>query len=95
MPSPLPAAATIPWRYAGMGRSWRGATMITANTNPITTPFSIALPCSFSEMEPESQNHFRDQVVGRAGDTHAQSEIEFPLRSEIQIDRRKNLVLPR
>jgi hypothetical protein len=72
---------------------WRDAKDQAANTNPITAPFSIELPLFFLKIESVSQDHFSDQVVGRAGQTHAQSEVQFPLGRQIQIDRGKNLVL--
>jgi len=46
-----------------------------------------------SEIEAISQNHFGNQVVGCARDTDAETEIDLPLRRNIQVNRRKNLVL--
>ena len=45
------------------------------------------------EIEAVAENHFGDEVVGGAGEAYAYAELDFPLRSEIEIDGRKNLVL--
>src|SRR5438132_2927108 len=46
-----------------------------------------------SEIETVAENHLRKQVIRRARHAHTQPKIDFPLRREIQIDRRKNLLL--
>jgi hypothetical protein len=56
-------------------------------------PSAMSCPCLSLKIESVSQDHFSDQVVGRAGHTHAQSEVQLPLGRQIQIDRGKNLVL--
>src|SRR5208282_1376813 len=45
------------------------------------------------EVEPVAEDHLRDQMVGCAGDPHAQTEIDFPLRRNVQINGGNNLVL--
>src|SRR5579862_7183860 len=46
-----------------------------------------------SEIESVTQDHLGNQMVGCPREAHAQAEIDFPLRCDIQINRRKNLVL--
>src|SRR5260370_2924011 len=45
------------------------------------------------EIKTITDDAFQNQVVGRAGKSYAESEINFPLRREIQVDGGKNLVL--
>src|ERR1700740_3589876 len=52
-----------------------------------------SFPRDGSEIETVAENHFGDEVVGRAGDADAQAEIDFPLGRKVQVNRRKNLVL--
>jgi hypothetical protein len=42
-----------------------------------------------SEIKATTQNHLGNQVIGRAGEAHAETEIDLPLRSNIQINCRK------
>jgi hypothetical protein len=35
------------------------------------------------EIKAITQNHFGNQVVGRTGETHAEAEIDLPLRCDI------------
>src|SRR5713226_2457919 len=46
-----------------------------------------------SEIETIPENHFRNQVIRRARYPNAQPKIHFPLRRQVQIDGRENLVL--
>jgi len=56
-------------------------------------PFTCQLLSPGSEIKAITQNHFGNQVVGRARETDTEAEIDLPLRSDIQINRRENLVL--
>jgi len=60
-----------------------------------SSPYTLSLVRSGcrSEIKAIPKNHLGDQVVGRTGETHAEAEIDLPLRRYIQIDRRENLML--
>jgi hypothetical protein len=45
------------------------------------------------EIEAIADDAFEDEVVGRAGKSHAESEINFPLRREIQVNGGEYLML--
>jgi len=45
------------------------------------------------KVEPPPQDHFDDQMIGASGESDSDAEIEFPLRTEIEIHRRKDLLL--
>ena len=45
------------------------------------------------EIEAVAKDEFSDQVIRDAGHTHPKAEIDLPLRSEVQVDRRNNLML--
>src|ERR1700722_7442648 len=51
-----------------------------------------SLRCAL-EVETIPEYDFGDEVVGRACKSHSQSEVNFPLRRDVQVYRRKNLVL--
>ena len=46
-----------------------------------------------SEVEAVAENHFSNEMVRGPGDTHAHTEIDFPLGREIEVDGGKELVL--
>ena len=46
-----------------------------------------------SEIEAAAQNHFDDQVVGRARHPDAHPGVELPFRTQVQIDGREELLL--
>src|SRR5207302_668574 len=61
-------------------------------------PFGIEkwnknLPRPPSEIEAIAENHFGDQMVCGMGHSHAEAEIDFPIRRKIKVDRREDLVL--
>src|SRR5260370_42452358 len=45
------------------------------------------------EIKTITDDAFQNQVIGRAGKSYAESEINFQLRREIKVDGGKNLVL--
>src|SRR5580658_3044101 len=45
------------------------------------------------EIKAIADDSFEDQMVGRAGKSHTESEIDFPLRREIQVNRGEDLLL--
>src|SRR5579864_8110705 len=51
-----------------------------------------SLRCAL-EVETIPEYDFGDEVVGRAGESHAEAEVNFPLWRDVQVYRRKNLVL--
>src|SRR5437870_8185989 len=46
-----------------------------------------------SKVEAIPENQLADEMVGRARDADAKAEIDFPLRRDVEVDGRKNLVL--
>jgi hypothetical protein len=54
---------------------------------------NVAKRCGLSEIEAVAEDHFGDQVIGRMRHAHAHAEIDFPVRREIQVNGRKELVL--
>src|SRR2546425_6372282 len=46
-----------------------------------------------SKVEAVPENQLADEMVGRARDADAKAEIDFPLRRNVEVDGRKNLVL--
>src|SRR6266404_7651753 len=54
---------------------------------------SRLLPKDASEIETVAENHLRNQVIRRTRHAHTQPKIDFPLGREIQVNRRKNLLL--
>src|ERR1700691_78502 len=46
-----------------------------------------------SEIKAITKNHLGNQVVGCSRESYAKSKIDLPLRCDIQINRRENLVL--
>jgi hypothetical protein len=64
-----------------------------ARMKPITISLVTCALCSSSEIKAITQNHLGNQVVCRTRDAHAEAEIDLPLRSNIQINRREDLVL--
>jgi hypothetical protein len=53
----------------------------------------LFLPRDASEIETVAENHFGDQMISRARQSHRQSKINFPFGREIQVDCGKNLAL--
>src|SRR6516162_2876660 len=45
------------------------------------------------EVETITEYDFGDQVVSRASETHSEAEVDFPLRSDVEVDGGKNLML--
>src|SRR6266404_1024490 len=54
---------------------------------------SRLLPKDASEIETVAENHLRNQVIRRTRHAHTQPKIDFPFGREIQVNRRKNLLL--
>jgi hypothetical protein len=46
-----------------------------------------------SRIKTAAQDHFCDQMIGRARHADPHAEIHFPLRRKIQVNRRKILLL--
>ena len=44
-------------------------------------------------IEAAADDTFHDQVIGGTGDANAHAEVEFPLRSEIYVNRGEELLL--
>ena len=45
------------------------------------------------EIKAAAEDHFDQQVVRASRQTYADAEVEFPVRAEVEVDRRKYLVL--
>jgi len=50
------------------------------------------MPASYLQIQAVAQDHLADQMGGRAGHAYAHAEIHFPLRGEIQVNRREKLL---
>src|SRR5437016_11869969 len=44
-------------------------------------------------MEAVAENHLGNQMIGRVGQAHTKAKIHLPVRGEVQVDGRKDLVL--
>lgn len=53
----------------------------------------LSVFASILEVEAVAENHFGNQMIGGMRDADAEAEIDFPLRREIEVDDRKELVL--
>src|ERR1700704_4879791 len=55
-------------------------------TRPSMTPFH-------SEIETISENHFCNQMIGRARNANTEPKVNFPPRRDVQVNGRENLLL--